>query len=78
VRALALRVAAVAVLVALTAGVAPAAYAQTTPAPAPQESPGVDPMRAQEYWLDAYGIRKAWETTRGKGVKIAVIDTGIG
>lgn len=77
-RALALRVAAALVLVALTAGVAPAAYAQTTPAPVPQESPGVDPMRAQEYWLDAYGIRKAWETTRGKGVKIAIIDTGIG
>jgi membrane-anchored mycosin MYCP len=37
-----------------------------------------DPVRADEYWLDSYGIREAWKTTRGKGVKIAVIDTGIG
>jgi len=37
-----------------------------------------DPIRAAEYWLTDYGITKAWETTRGTGVKIAVIDTGIG
>ena len=37
-----------------------------------------DPVRAAEYWLDDYGVEKAWETTRGAGVKIAVIDTGIG
>ncbi|HEY9306471.1 MAG TPA: S8 family serine peptidase [Microbacterium sp.] len=36
-----------------------------------------DPVRAAEYWLDDYGVEKAWETTRGAGVKIAVIDTGI-
>ncbi|MEV7692679.1 S8 family serine peptidase [Microbacterium sp. NPDC089189] len=44
----------------------------------PMTAPGVDPMRAQEYWLDAYGVRQAWQSTRGKGVRIAVIDTGIG
>jgi subtilisin family serine protease len=37
-----------------------------------------DPVRAAEYWLADYGIEKAWATTRGTGVKIAVIDTGIG
>lgn len=37
-----------------------------------------DPVRAAEYWLDDYGIRDAWETTRGKGQTIAIIDTGIG
>jgi subtilisin family serine protease len=37
-----------------------------------------DPVRKAEYWLDAYGIRDAWSTTRGAGVKIAVIDTGVG
>ena len=37
-----------------------------------------DPVRAAEYWLDDYGVEKAWETTRGAGVKIAIIDTGIG
>lgn len=36
-----------------------------------------DPIRASEYWLDKYGVREAWKTTRGKGVTIAVIDTGI-
>jgi len=36
-----------------------------------------DLVRAKEYWLDAYGIRAAWNTTRGKGVTIAIIDTGI-
>lgn len=37
----------------------------------------VDPVRASEYWLDGNGIREAWKTTRGKGVTIAIIDTGI-
>ena len=36
-----------------------------------------DPIRDQEYWLDDYGIREAWNTTRGEGITIAVIDTGI-
>ncbi|MFT4228953.1 MAG: S8 family serine peptidase [Microbacterium sp.] len=37
-----------------------------------------DEVRAAEYWLDACGIREAWDTTLGEGVTIAVIDTGIG
>ncbi|MFH8250506.1 S8 family peptidase [Microbacterium sp. B2969] len=37
-----------------------------------------DPVRAAEYWLDEYGIRDAWATTRGAGVKVAIVDTGIG
>lgn len=36
-----------------------------------------DLVRSKEYWLDSYGIRTAWNTTRGAGVTIAVIDTGI-
>ncbi|KZE41216.1 S8 family serine peptidase [Microbacterium sp. T32] len=43
--------------------------------PTPQQS--TDPTRAAEYWLDQYGIREAWKTTRGAGQKIAIIDTGI-
>ena len=46
-----------------------------TTAPVPQDP--TDPVRAAEYWLDQYGIRDAWKTTRGAGQKIAVIDTGI-
>lgn len=37
-----------------------------------------DPVREAEYWLSDYGIDEAWKTTRGDGVRIAVIDTGIG
>jgi subtilisin family serine protease len=36
-----------------------------------------DYIRDGEYWLDQYGIRSAWSTTRGKGITIAVIDTGV-
>ncbi len=45
------------------------------PSPSPSEA---DPLRAAEYWLDDYGIRDAWKTSTGAGVKIAIIDTGIG
>jgi type VII secretion-associated serine protease mycosin len=38
----------------------------------------VDAVRDSEYWLDEYGIRDAWAVTRGAGVTIAIIDTGIG
>ncbi|MBT2485249.1 MULTISPECIES: S8 family serine peptidase [unclassified Microbacterium] len=57
--------------------------ATATPEPTPPANPlpipddPTDPVRASEYWLDGAGIRKAWQTTRGKGVTIAVIDTGI-
>ncbi|MFF1538489.1 S8 family serine peptidase [Microbacterium sp. NPDC058269] len=50
--------------------------ASATPPPIPDDP--ADPVRASEYWLDGAGIREAWQTTRGKGVTIAVIDTGIG
>jgi type VII secretion-associated serine protease mycosin len=36
-----------------------------------------DKVRDSEYWLDSYGIRSAWSTTRGAGITIAVIDTGV-
>ncbi len=36
-----------------------------------------DAVRDREYWLDEYGIREAWNTTRGAGVTIAIIDTGV-
>jgi type VII secretion-associated serine protease mycosin len=36
-----------------------------------------DQVRDQEYWLDDYGIRAAWNTTQGAGVTIAIIDTGV-
>ncbi|MFJ6653037.1 S8 family serine peptidase [Microbacterium sp. NPDC091313] len=69
------RVIAAAAAVALAGTLVGAASASPTP-PVPEDP--TDPVRAGEYWLDQYGIRQAWETTRGAGVKIAVIDTGIG
>lgn len=36
-----------------------------------------DQVRDLEYWLSDYGFSQAWNTTRGAGVKVAVIDTGV-
>lgn len=49
--------------------------ATATPSPVPTPT---DPVRAAEYWLRDYGIDRAWQVTRGKGMRIAIIDTGIG
>ncbi|WP_175985804.1 S8 family serine peptidase [Microbacterium tenebrionis] len=66
--------AAVAASILLTAAAPTPSPSPTSPIP---DDP-TDPVRALEYWLDGAGIREAWQTTRGKGVTIAVIDTGIG
>ena len=58
----------------------PAAPAPVAPAAAPvPASPSVrsDSVRDRQYWLADYGITSAWRTTRGEGVTIAVIDTGV-
>jgi subtilisin family serine protease len=34
-------------------------------------------VRDTQYWLADYGIEKAWSITRGAGVRIAFIDTGV-
>jgi type VII secretion-associated serine protease mycosin len=52
-------------LVALAASVLPAGTASA------------DSIRDREYWLSSYGITAAWQTTRGAGVTVAVIDTGV-
>lgn len=66
--------------VAFTAVAATVLLIGATPTPSPPPIPDdpADPVRAAEYWLDGAGIREAWQTTRGEGVTIAVIDTGIG
>ncbi|WP_036283298.1 S8 family serine peptidase [Microbacterium luticocti] len=50
----------------------------TAAAEVPEPDSSGDPIRSQEYWLADNGIQKAWQTTKGAGVRIAVIDTGIG
>lgn len=52
--------------------------ATVPPSTGPVPDDPADPVRASEYWLDGARIREAWQTTRGEGVTIAVIDTGIG
>ena len=34
-------------------------------------------LREREYWLEDYGITEAWEDTKGDGVTVAVIDSGV-
>lgn len=71
-------VAAAAASVAAALTLVAAGPATAAPAPGPTApAPGQDPVRAAEYWLADYGIETAWQTTRGAGVTIAVIDTGI-
>ena len=36
-----------------------------------------DEWRDKEYWLAESGITKAWEVSKGAGVKVAVIDSGV-
>lgn len=36
-----------------------------------------DNIRDSEYWLSSYGVQRAWAVTKGAGVTIAVIDTGV-
>lgn len=56
---------------ALAAGLAVSAVLLSAPAA------HADQWRDQQYWLEDYGITEAWETTRGEGMTIAVIDTGV-
>lgn len=43
----------------------------------PASAEGEDFVRSAEYWLSDYQISRAWEVTRGAGVTVAVLDTGI-
>lgn len=49
------------------------------PAATPVVAPAAkaDGIRDRQYWLDEYGIRNAWRVTRGEGVVIAIIDSGV-
>ena len=69
VRRAALAVAVVGAVVVLPLG------ASATVAPVP--SAHADQVRSAEYWLAGYGFMDAWDTTRGKGATVAVIDTGV-
>lgn len=36
-----------------------------------------DQVRDLQYWVADYGFQQAWSTTKGAGVNVAVIDTGV-
>src|SRR6478672_11144857 len=55
---------------ALAGGASTAALTLAAPAHA-------DSWRDKEYWLAESGITKAWEVSKGAGVKVAVIDSGV-
>ncbi|GGC92925.1 hypothetical protein GCM10011512_19980 [Tersicoccus solisilvae] len=66
--------------VAVPAPVQPAPATRTTTPTTPRPtapSSGPDAMRAAEYWLHEYGFDEAQKISRGSGVTVAVIDTGI-
>ncbi len=71
-----MRRAVAATLVLLAAFIPTTLTATTLPASAAEATPR-DAVRDREYWLDDYGIRDAWAVTRGAGVTIAIIDTGV-
>ncbi|GAB3258251.1 type VII secretion-associated serine protease mycosin [Arthrobacter pigmenti] len=58
----------------LVAGIACALVSGLVTAPAAVAEDGI---RERQYWLDEYGIREAWDESKGAGVKVAVIDSGI-
>ncbi|WP_338010783.1 S8 family serine peptidase [Agreia bicolorata] len=70
-RRVAPRLRVVAVSAALATGIL--AAAPVGPVPTAQ----ADTVRNAEYWLADYGVQAAWNTTRGAGVTVAVIDTGV-
>ncbi|MEU3223753.1 type VII secretion-associated serine protease mycosin [Streptomyces sp. NPDC006976] len=43
----------------------------------PATPAAADTIRAQQWGLDALHTDRAWQTTRGKGVTVAVVDTGV-
>ncbi|MYY01633.1 MULTISPECIES: type VII secretion-associated serine protease mycosin [unclassified Streptomyces] len=43
----------------------------------PAAPAAADTIRAQQWGLDALHTDRAWQTTRGKGVTVAVVDTGV-
>lgn len=55
---------------ALAGGASTAALTLAAPAHA-------DSWRDKEYWLAESGITKAWDVSKGAGVKVAVIDSGV-
>jgi hypothetical protein len=60
------------------AAISVVAWAATGSVPALAASAGpADQVRSQEWWLSALQVPAAWQTTKGAGVTIALLDTGV-
>ncbi|MET0975671.1 MAG: S8 family serine peptidase [Leifsonia sp.] len=61
------------------AGAAIAAVVLVGMSPIALDAPAAhaDQVRDLEYWLNDYGFTDAWTKSKGAGVKVAVIDTGV-
>jgi Subtilase family len=59
------------------AGVAAGLAAACLALSAASASAAAGSVRSQEWWLTKLHVTKAWQSTRGKGVTVAVLDTGV-
>ncbi len=65
---------------ATTASPTPSASSSASAFASPSPSipaPKGDSIRARQYWLTQYGFDELWDQATGKGVTVAVIDTGV-
>lgn len=65
---------------ATTASPSPSASSSASASASPSPSipaPKGDSIRARQYWLTQYGFDELWDQATGKGVTVAVIDTGV-
>jgi type VII secretion-associated serine protease mycosin len=53
------------------------AFGQATPQLAVTMAARTDAVRGQEWWLDRLQLGQAWALSRGQGVTVAVLDTGV-
>ncbi len=49
----------------------------TTLASPPPPSPTPSQMVVRPWWIERFGIPEIWKTTRGNGVRVGVLDTGV-
>ncbi|MFJ7966899.1 type VII secretion-associated serine protease mycosin [Streptomyces sp. NPDC096324] len=54
-----------------------AAFLAASLALVPSATAHADGIRAQQWGLDAMHTQQAWRTTKGKGITVAVLDTGV-
>jgi type VII secretion-associated serine protease mycosin len=64
-------------LSALQKGVTSRSLGQAAPAMVSFAAARADAVRGQEWWLGSLQLNQAWAVSRGQGVTVAVLDTGV-